>query len=116
VVNRFPNAGVASLVNSEKNGKRFILSREVHEKLGEPESVQVGYKDNQIIISERIADNYTSYGLKRQGAKQIIYNKELVEQMTDLFELDFSARTCITFSEVSYENLNDAIIAIITGT
>jgi len=114
LVNRIPEAGVLSVVNSEKNGKRVSISSEVMNRLKNPETLQVGFLEGNLVIGRSLGDSYTSYTLKKQGAKQIIYSKELVEQMTDLCELDFSERTSITFPKASYQKMNDEVVALVS--
>lgn len=112
-VNRIPEAGVLTVVNSVKNGNRVAISREVHLKLGEPTALQVGFRQDCLILGQHLGDTYTTYTLKQQGAKQIIYSKELVKHITAHFQLDFSNRTSVTFHTVTYKKRDDQVIAII---
>lgn len=112
-VSRIPEAGVMSVVNSGKSGNRVAVAREVHQKLREPSSIQVGFINGCLILGRHLGDTYTSYALRKQGAKQIIYSKALVEQITNHLKLDFSDRTSITFHSVTYKKSNDQVIAII---
>jgi hypothetical protein len=112
-VNKIPDAGVMSVVNSI-NGKRVSMSRDVHEQLGEPASVQIGFMKQGMVIGQYLDDTCTSYELRQQGAKHIIYRKELVEQITKHCKLDFTNRTSITFPEATYQKLNGQVIAIIS--
>lgn len=113
-VNRIPAPGAVSIVNSEKNGKRVSIAAKVHDKLNEPETLQVGFIENNMVLAECLGDGYTSYSLKKQGAKHIVYSKDLVEQITEHCELDFTDRTSITFYKATYQRLNGQIIAIIS--
>lgn len=112
-VKRFGEAGVVSVVNS-KNGTRVSLAKELYHTLGKPESVQIGFQEGELIIGAALGDGFTDYSLTQQGAKQIIYNKQLVHQITNAFELDFEDRSSITFYEASYEMLNGQVIARIS--
>ena len=109
-VKRFGDAGILSIVNS-KNGTRLALSKELYDKLDLPDSVQFGFIENELIVGKTIGDDYTNYDLKSQGAKQIIYCKELIAQVTESYSLDFSNRSSITVHEATYEMLNDNVIA-----
>ena len=109
-VKRFGDAGILSVVNS-KNGTRLSLSKELYEKIEFPDSVQFGFIENELIVGKTIGDDYTNYDLKSQGAKQIIYCKELISQVTESYSLDFSDRSSITVHEATYEMLNDNVIA-----
>lgn len=113
-VKRIPDAGLASLVNSKKNGKRFSISSNVINKLGDSTSLQIGFIDGSLIFGESLGDDFVSYPLKKYGAKKVIYNKGLVEEITEHLGLDFSNRTSITFHSVSYKKLIGQTIAIIS--
>lgn len=113
VVNRIPEAGVMSVINSVKNGKRVSISREIMNKIGQLDSVQMGFMKNGIVIGQYLSDTNTSYQLRTKGAKKLIYSKGLVEQITEYFSLDFSNRTSITFHEATYQKLDGNIVAVI---
>lgn len=112
-VNRIPEAGVMSVVNS-KNGKRVSIAKDVIESIGQPASIQVGFIDTRIVVGEYLGEAYTSYTLKKQGAKHIIYNKDLVEQVTNHYQLDFTNRTSVTFPKATYQRRDEMRVAIIT--
>ncbi|MED0665947.1 hypothetical protein P4T04_06400 [Bacillus badius] len=112
-VNRIPDAGVLSVVNS-KNGNRVSIASEVNNRLNEPNSVQVGFTEESMVIGQYLGEGYTSYDLKGQGTKRHIYSKELVEQITSHYQLDFRERTSITFSAATYQKLNGNIVAVIS--
>ena len=112
-VTRIPEAGVMSVV-SAKNGTRIVISQQVQQNLQEPSSVQAGFIEDGMVLGAHLGDEYTPFNLKKQGAKQVIYNKGLVEQITNHFGLDFSNRTSITFHSISYKKLNGQTIAIIS--
>jgi hypothetical protein len=105
-------AGVMSIVHS-KNGMRVALSKELMQRLGHPESVQIGYLNGQIAVSSHLGDAFTSYPLRQSGTKRIIYRAELVKEITDRFQLDFHERTSITFREASYKKKGNSVIALI---
>ncbi|MDC0765259.1 hypothetical protein POF51_31575 [Brevibacillus sp. AG] len=106
-------SGVMSVVNS-KNGVRVALSKELIERLGHPKTIQIGFSDHLIAISENLGDRYTSYTMQKSGPKSIIYRSKLVKQITEKYRLDFSNRTSVTFTEVSYKSLGDKIVALIS--
>ncbi len=88
--------GVANIVKSS-NGNRFGLSNEIGEHLGSPDKVQILFSEDIIIATTGLED-ITEYSLRKQGNKFFIYNTALVNEMTDIFELDFSkGKTSITF-------------------
>ncbi|WJQ81021.1 hypothetical protein [Brevibacillus brevis] len=106
-------SGVISVVNS-KNGVRVALSKELIERLSHPKTIQIGFSDHLIAISENLGDRYTSYTMQKSGSKSIIYRSKLVKQITEKYRLDFSNRTSVTFTEVSYKSLGGKIVALIS--
>lgn len=114
VINRITKAGVVTVVKSSKSSHRVSIAPEVYSNLNNPTKLQVGFVEKDLVIAEYLSDEFTSYSLKQQGAKHIVYNKELVEQISEHCELDFSSRTSITFQKVTYKNLNNQSIAIIS--
>lgn len=114
VVNRNSYAGLLSLVKSKKNGNRASFAQLVLRALGYPKKVQIGFSDGRLFIGSYLGKEYTFYTLKEQGAKYVIYSKQLVEQIAEHCNLDFSNRTSITFTKVTYQKLNGQIIAIIS--
>lgn len=133
-VKAFGEAGVLSIIHS-KNGMRVTLSKELMEKLGNPVTVQIGLSDTQIVIAEYLGDGYTSYSFSKgdskssakSGAtkddsasvavsctKKIIYRSELVKQLKERYQLDFSNRTSITFRDAVYTKVAGIPVACIT--
>lgn len=111
---RTGKAGVVSIVNSKENGKRITLSKECWEKINKVSNVQVAFSDTQIAISEELPDNEHYFHVRTYGAKGVIYSKDLVEEITELFALDFSDKVSITLYEVEYVKNGDHTVAIIT--
>ena len=112
VVNRIAVPGILSVINS-RNGKRVSFSSEIYERLEHPTALQVAYFNSQMVIGQYLGDEHPSFDLKTRGAKRIIYNKELVDQITRQCGLDFTNRTSITFPTASYKKMNGNIVAII---
>jgi hypothetical protein len=105
-------AGVFSIINSD-NGKRIVLPLEVTEKLQLTETAQIGYIQDYFVVGNQLGKEYTNYVLKSYGAKKVIYCAELVQEATNYHKLDFSQRTSITFSKVTYKTLNGNKVALI---
>ncbi|WDH82264.1 hypothetical protein [Paenibacillus urinalis] len=105
-------AGVLSIVNSD-NGKRVVISSGVAGKLQLAETVQIGYAPNFIVIAVELGEGYTSYELKKYGAKKVVYSSGLVQEVTNYHQLDFSGRTSITFSKVTYKTMQGKKAAFI---
>jgi hypothetical protein len=89
--------GVASAINSKANGKRFTLSKELMELLGNPESVEIGFTDIGIVLSKKLPENGAEFRIRKCGNKGVIYSSSLVQEITEQFDLDFSDKVSITF-------------------
>lgn len=103
--------GALTLVNSEKNGKRAMVSKEVLELIGDTSEIEIGITDEGIAIAKKLPQNGTKFSLKRVGNKGAIYSSSLVNELTEAFDLDFSDRVSITFTDAE-EILIDDTIAI----
>lgn len=93
-----------TIVKTLKNGKRITISEEVLERIGATETVQLASYHGGIAIGRELPGVGSSpYALKKSGKKGVVYCGPLVEELTELFGLDFSGgRTSISFHEVEY--------------
>ena len=105
-------AGVMSIVKA-RTGNRNTLSKELLDKLNNPQKIQISYTEDSVIICEKLPNNNSSFNVKISGAKGIIYSTQLVKEIAELFGLDFSDRTSITFNEVEYVLNEESPVAII---
>ena len=105
-------AGVMSIVKA-RTGNRNTLSKELLDKLNNPQKIQISYTEDSVIIGEKLPNNNSSFNVKISGAKGIIYSTQLVKEIAELFGLDFSDRTSITFNEVEYVLNEESPVAII---
>lgn len=106
-------AGIMSIINS-KTGKRIIVSREIMEKLNKPERIVMSFSEDKIAIGEQLPNNDNYINIKVLKSKGIIYSAGIVKEITDLYKLDFSNKTSITFLDVEYVKYEDNVVAIIT--
>ena len=106
-------AGVMSIINS-KTGKRIIVSNEIMEKLNKPERVVMSFSEDKIAIGEQLPNNYNYINIKVLKSKGVIYSAGIVMEITDLYKLDFSNKTSITFLDVEYVKYEENVVAIIT--
>ena len=106
-------AGAMSVINS-KTGKRIIVSREIMEKLNKPERIVMSFSEDKIAIGEQLPNNYNYINIKVLKSKGVIYSAGIVKEITDIYKLDFSNKTSITFFDVEYVKYEDNVVAIIT--
>lgn len=107
-------AGVLSIVNSDKNGRRITISKEVLAKLGYPAVVQISFTETAIAIGEELPSNDNYFNVRKYGAKGVIYSTHLVQEVVEKFDLDYSNRVSITFHKVTYTKIEGVKVAIIT--
>ena len=101
-----------SIINS-KTGKRIIVSREIMEKLNKPERIVMSFSEDKIAIGEQLPNNYNYINIKVLKSKGVIYSAGIVKEITDLYKLDFSNKTSITFFDVEYVKYEENVVAII---
>ena len=106
-------AGIMSIINS-KTGKRIIVSREIMEKLNKPERIVMSFSEDKIAIGEQLPNNDNYINIKVLKSKGVIYSAGIVKEITDLYKLDFSNKTSITFLDVEYVKYEENVVAIIT--
>ncbi|MBW6411339.1 amidophosphoribosyltransferase [Clostridium weizhouense] len=105
-------AGVMSIVKA-RTGNRNTLSKELLAKLNNPQKIQIAYTEDSVIIGEKLPSNDSSFNVKISGAKGMVYSAGLAREISELFELDFSDRTSITFNEVEYVLNEEYPVAVI---
>lgn len=105
-------AGVISIVNA-KTGKRIIISKEIMERLNNPEKIVMSFTEGKIAIGKQLPNNENYLNIKLSKSKGIIYSAGIVKEITDKYQLDLSSRTSITFSEVEYTNYDEYVVAVV---
>jgi len=105
--------GAMTVVNS-KCGKRITISKEVMNKLNNTSNIAISFSDERIAVGEYLPNNNNQITLKMVGKKGVIYSAGLVTEITEKYQLDFTNRTSITFSEIDYIEDEGATIAIIS--
>ncbi|WP_342476492.1 hypothetical protein NYE24_19710 [Paenibacillus sp. FSL H7-0350] len=104
---------VLTVVNTKSSGKRITLSGDLIEKTGSSTAIQIAVNDEGIAIGGELPDNDTYFTLRKIGRKGVVYSTELVDEITALFELDFSERSSISFYDVSYLSVEDTEVAFV---
>lgn len=105
-------AGVLSIINA-KSGKRIIISNEIMEILNNPSKIVMSFTEDRIAIGENLPNNDNYFNVKRMKSKGVIYSAGIVKEITEIYELDFSNKTSITFFDVEYAKYEDNVVAII---
>jgi len=107
--------GICSVnIVNNKNGKRISFSKTLSMKLGLQNTIDiVAFEDDGVILLLKNLphDDKSTFGL-RGDDKKIIYSAELVEILTEIFNLDFSTKTSRSFTNISINSDNIAEVRI----
>lgn len=106
------SGGAMTIVNSKDNGKRITISKGSMEYIGNPESVEIGFTEDGIVIGDKLPENGERFTLRKVGSKAVIYSAQLVKEITELFELDFSNRVSITFTDAEHIEMEYPMVKI----
>jgi hypothetical protein len=106
-------ASILTIVNTVKSGKRITFAGEVIDQIGSPSTVQIAFNEEGIAISQELPENETCFALRKSGKKFALYSNQLVEEVTTIFELDFSNKSSISFYDVQYLNISDEPVAFV---
>ena len=115
-IKRNGKAGVITIVNSKKNGKRIEFLPNFCEQLGIDKKVQIAFEENALVVIP-VTDKpeYPVYDLKTTGCKRVLYNAALVEEIIEKLQLDYSECVSKTLSHISLEEWGEIQIAVISG-
>lgn len=104
--------GVISIINS-KCGKRVVLSKDLMNKLNDPNKIVMAFSEESIAIGVSLPNNNNELNINKKNKKGVIYSSGIVSEITSKYALDFKNRTSITFSKVDYIEAYECTIAII---
>lgn len=106
--------GAVTVVN-DRNSKRVKLKGVVTEGLGYPDYIKFYVTDEEFVVQASAVDEEGSYKLRFESKRKcLIYNSEVIELLTEMFELDFTKSTSQTFGEVKFECIEGVEYAIIS--
>lgn len=107
-----------SIVNAEGNGKRISISKAIADKLGlEDSAMLIPLVESGVVIVGKTLPFPNASELTLKGKeKKIAYSAGAVKLLTKLFSLDFSTKTSRSFSDITFDVINDIDVAIINLT
>jgi len=110
--------GCLTIVNSKKNGKRLEFPKSLIDALGNPDTIQVSCVGKQLCVGVKLPGNGTSYTMKKQRSKRVVYATQLIEEISRDLGISFENRVCVTFYnyEVDPEGYEGQPIAVIEYT
>ena len=91
-------AGVCTVVNSEKNGKRVMFSKDIMECMDNPQKIEACFTESGIALAKKLPENGVEFNVKKIGNKGAIYCSPFVKEITKMFGLNFENRVSITFT------------------
>lgn len=104
-----------NIVCARGNRKSITLTKKLAEQLNLGSTVFVTiYGDDGLIVLSSTAINEYSAECKFSNTKDyIVYNAQLVHFIADTFDLDYTSRTSMSFSEVSFGVINNVQSAVV---
>lgn len=112
IVRSIGRAGAISIINA-KTGNRVTIAKECYFTIGNPAKLQFALTDNNLIVGEKVLEDNNDFNVKVSKGKAIIYSSALVKEITENFNLDFSNKTSLTFSDVQYSTTDGVEIMIV---
>lgn len=95
-------------------GKRVTLSKVLFDKLPpDTDSIQIGYSNDCLLISNYISEDYMSYKLNQLGNYKSVYNSALVQKIVTNYKLDFSNNSSISFPIKEVVNLENGTLILV---
>lgn len=103
------------IVNSI-NGKRLSFSKALCSKLKLNKTVYLlpVPEKGKLLISGETLSNKSAVASLSGGDKKISYSANLVGMLTDAFELDFSEKTSMSFTDIEFDTLNGIEVGVVT--
>lgn len=69
--------------------------------------------DGVLLMSKELPFAATSTVKLSGREKKVAYSAPLVQMLTSMFSLDFTARTSMAFNEVEFDDLNGVLVAAV---
>ncbi|WP_418626841.1 hypothetical protein [Anaerosinus sp.] len=101
-----------SIVNNH-NGKRLAVNESLYKILNKLDTVQfmVIPKKGLLLIGKYLGEE-NSYKLSTTG-RPVVYSAGLVESLTEIFELDYTNKTSMSFRHIEIDDSDKSVIAIV---
>lgn len=106
-------AGDFSVVNTEKHGRRVVISGKVLREMGSPKTVQFGFSKRSLVFGSTLNQDSDGFTIRYSGTKGLIYSGPLVQEITEKFGLDFTGRSMVTFPKAKIKNVDNQVVALV---
>lgn len=113
--NRGGRKGALTMICSEKNGKRLLLSEQLLEtlNLGEEHSVQVGFIGKKLVLAKKLPGENNRFELKKAGKKYVIYSSELVREIGRVQEISFEEKVSFTWYSPTVDEIEGGVPVVL---
>jgi hypothetical protein len=91
--------GIA-VVNTTRNGARVSFTKALHEALDSPTTIQFVTDGDYLYLGQMIPHSTESVAFSTGKGTNIIYARGFVNYLTSHFNLDFTACTSISFTDI----------------
>lgn len=104
-----------NIVCARGNRKSITLTKKLAEQLnlGSTVFVTIYAADGLIVLSSTAINEYSAECKFSNSTEYIIYNAQLVHFIADTFDLDYTSRTSMSFSEISFGAINNVQSAVV---
>lgn len=106
-------ASLLSIVRTLANGNRVTMAPQIIVRTNANDSVQIAAYGEGIVVGPVLPGNHPSFTLRISGKKYIVYCRSLVDELAQMFELDFAGRTAVSFYDVSYWEEGEHTVAYV---
>ncbi|MDQ0902768.1 hypothetical protein [Paenibacillus sp. V4I7] len=97
-----------------KDGKRIEVESEVLDHIGVEDFLQFSVNDQGIAFGKNLPDGDESFPVKERDSKKgKVYSTPLISELIEIFNLDFSNKTTISFQEVVYLDNHGLAVAFV---
>ena len=105
-----------NIVCAKNNRKSITLHKTIAEKLALDSNVYVTVYDTEgCIVLSPVAIDQNSVAYRFSNTISfIIYNAALVQFLAEIFELDYTQKTSISFRDIEFSDIDDIPVAIVT--
>lgn len=112
--------GAITIVNAERknNGNRITFSKDIERDLKLDNEVQIAIAEDgsSLMIGAMFDEKQITYKLRRlkkgnSNSRLVLYNKKVVEEITEKMNLNFDETISITFYGIEYEETDNGLIA-----
>lgn len=104
--------GSMTMICSEKNGKRLMISENLADTLRLKDMVKIGFIGKELLLGITLPGERNEYKLKRQGKKLVIYSSELISLIAECQGINFKDKVSHTWYKAKIDEHEKLPVAI----